>query len=271
MEKIKIAGDDGICFISSRYLHRYLTINEDFKESLSQNYLWFSDPLKFNDPYDCNMEVNFNCTYEEVLEYLNQVNVKRNLRQSDEFLQQRAKSLSTNVNEMESLSKSVDSETISGIGICCLSQKDNSLLMWSHYADKHQGACLVFDITKDKDLFGRQLFNLEYPYKYPSHRFPADYGKYKALRFLIATKSKEWEYEDEIRVVRDKKNISFRGKVNFKKESLQGIKFGYKCPLQEREDINELLIKTGDYEHVKFYATILKKGEFGVDFREVER
>ena len=271
MRKIRIVADDHICFTSSGFLHRYLAIDEKMEQSLRENYLWFADPLEFNDPYDCNMEVDCDCNYEEVLRYLRETNKSQGYNMSDKLLKIKAKKLVDDPAEMELLSKKSDMDTVSKLGVCCFSQRDDNLLMWSHYGDKHKGVCLTFDITEDKNLFGKQLFNLEYPSIYPKHRFPADAGKFLALRFLIATKSRDWEYEDEIRVVRDDTNPPFRGKVPFNKKSLVGIKFGYKCPLEERTRINTLLIRIGGYDHVKFYTANLKKKAFGIEIQEIER
>src|SRR6516165_6791682 len=32
----------------------------------------------------------------------------------------------------------------------CFSKSWNNILMWSHYADKHRGICLGFDVANDK-------------------------------------------------------------------------------------------------------------------------
>lgn len=266
---INVIGDDKICLKINRYLHRYYSVNADFMESLSENYLWFSDPMGFNDPYDCNMEVCCDGTFEEVLNYLYGVNQVHNHPMTSGQLLERAGFLAANPNEMERLSKIQDQKTVSNLGVCCLSERKDSLLMWSHYADKYQGICLTFDITKDRDLFGRQLFAVEYPAQYPIHRFPAEVGAFSMYRLLVATKSSDWVYESEIRLVRFADNPPYRGKVPFNKSALVSVTFGHKCSPQNKKEIIELLHKTGGYEHVKFYSTNLSKLVFGVEFLEI--
>lgn len=34
-------------------------------------------------------------------------------------------------------------------GVCCFSKKKNDILMWSHYSEKHTGACIGFDTNND--------------------------------------------------------------------------------------------------------------------------
>ena len=34
---------------------------------------------------------------------------------------------------------------MTALGVLCLSACDNSILMWSHYADEHKGFCIGFN------------------------------------------------------------------------------------------------------------------------------
>jgi hypothetical protein len=45
-------------------IYRYLTIDNNFYNSILQNYLWFSKPTDFNDPYDCNLSISH--TFNEI-------------------------------------------------------------------------------------------------------------------------------------------------------------------------------------------------------------
>ena len=250
-EKLNVVGDDGICTKINRYLHRYHTIDENLIKSIINNYLWFSDPSKFNDPYDCNLCLKSESSYDDILTYLNEENKK--YHKDDNFITKRALELYENPDERLQLLKVADQQAIDNLGVCCFSQKDNALLMWSHYGDKHRGICLTFDISQDTELFKNILYNVEYPTTYPIYNWPNDRGTFKSKRFLVATKSKEWEYEDEIRIIRCDSNIPFRGEVEFNKNAFVAIKFGYKCAKYDLIAINSLLSSIEGYEHVKFY------------------
>ena len=39
-------------------LYKYLKIDNNFYNSILDNFLWFSDPQKFNDPRDCNLKLS---------------------------------------------------------------------------------------------------------------------------------------------------------------------------------------------------------------------
>jgi hypothetical protein len=86
-------------------------------------------------------------------------------------------------------------------GLLCFSLQWENPLLWSHYAAKHQGICLGFDVI-DSDV---------QPVKYLKGRIKArlasDGGPTKIDQTLAATllyaKSAHWEYEKEYRMYVD--------------------------------------------------------------------
>ncbi len=83
-------------------------------------------------------------------------------------------------------------------GMLCFSKTWNNPLLWSHYADRHRGAALEFEIHED----------LVEEVKYTATRHQLDVkaimcsgGFTEAHAALIyATKSIHWAYEEEVRV-----------------------------------------------------------------------
>lgn len=104
-------------------------------------------------------------------------------------------------------------DSLKGIAIVsCFGSINDSILMWSHYANKHKGACIEFEID-DKDFrkvnyspkllnfsftdaleiyFSHEIANKEIDTNDPDKQF---------LLEPIFTKSIDWEYEGEIRCV----------------------------------------------------------------------
>lgn len=80
-------------------------------------------------------------------------------------------------------------------GALCFSGCWKHPLLWSHYADKHKGICLGFDISEQ----GRNSIT------YISDRIKFDqvtpHRNEKMLLRQLTTKYKAWRYEDEIRVL----------------------------------------------------------------------
>lgn len=82
-------------------------------------------------------------------------------------------------------------------GLICFSDNWKSPVMWAHYADKHKGVCLGFDINDDyltpiQYLEGRTLhcFDKEAPVN--SEQF---------IDQMLYHKAQEWSYEREIRAI----------------------------------------------------------------------
>lgn len=256
-------------------LYKYYRIDERFTKLLENDEVWFSDPLGFNDPYDCNLVVDSNNTYDEIFNHLKDIRVrqepelkKRGYDLSDEHIEKTADYWNKNPIKLKEYLKNNQLKEIQNKGMCCFSKYDNILLMWSHYADAHKGACLTFDIEKDKDFFWLPYI-VEYPDTYPQINFVKEKDIHKRYKHIIAMKSKDWEYEQEIRIVRDKREQKdYRGNIKFKKEALTEIKFGYKTSDKIIEDTKKLLDRYG-YNHIRLFKAKLRDGNFGLIFKEL--
>ena len=98
------------------------------------------------------------------------------------------------------------------IGILCLSENNNNLLMWSHYTAAHTGFVIGFDSSHiffdqriSEDDIIRKIKPVSYSEKRPS--FPGFSGKPKVSEIFdfasiaFFTKSDIWSYEQEWRMV----------------------------------------------------------------------
>ena len=84
-----------------------------------------------------------------------------------------------------------------GRGMLCFSFKWSNPVLWAHYADKHKGICLGFDLLDDAAHTVR--------YVKKRQRLPSDWNEDEktALQWairLLFTKFHGWEYEAECRV-----------------------------------------------------------------------
>ena len=78
--------------------------------------------------------------------------------------------------------------------ICCFSTDYRHTLLWSHYADSHQGCCLEVEVTSN--LAPHEV-------QYTRYMPVADSGG--AIE-ILSHKSEFWQYEDEIRFFKNDKN-----------------------------------------------------------------
>jgi DUF2971 family protein len=102
-------------------------------------------------------------------------------------------------------------------GALCLSSERNNPLLWSHYADKHKGLCLGFEIGPDEELVRldyvetRETASVEAFKQLASTRHmrgsqtPGARNKAKEpVMRMLSTKFKKWEYENEVRLFASK-------------------------------------------------------------------
>jgi len=102
--------------------------------------------------------------------------------------------------------------------VTCFSETYDNELMWAHYADKHRGICVEYDMSKmenDPNISYNKFFT--YPVIYSEsrpqipvvlnrigkHNYSISEGKYSLSdRYLyLLTKSKAWKYEQEWRMI----------------------------------------------------------------------
>lgn len=97
--------------------------------------------------------------------------------------------------------------------ISCFSKKYDSILMWSHYGDKHKGVCIEFD-RPDKDFLDvkyskkRCKFDLEdttrrvLGYMLSNEEVDVnDKGLIRCISEPFIVKSLDWRYEEEVRCI----------------------------------------------------------------------
>jgi len=120
------------------------------------------------------------------------------------------------------------------LGVLCFTKEWSNPILWSHYADKHRGVCLGFDVPD----------NLLEPVIYVSSR--KDFTEASTLngvgkkleRILLRLKFSGWEYEDEIRMIltldKTRKESQFHYSSFDKNLSLKEVILGPRCPLTVR-------------------------------------
>lgn len=84
-------------------------------------------------------------------------------------------------------------------GMLCFSRNWKNPVQWSHYAEKHRGLCLGFDVPQ----------NLLIPVQYNAKRFEPDIAAFDNPRSdvahvemirMLSTKYSHWRYENEMRL-----------------------------------------------------------------------
>jgi len=235
----------------SQHLFKYRTI-DSVKQLLENNSLWFSSPIDFNDPFDCPIVPNTNNTEDEIREFI-RVNVPKRMS-SDEISNLAAKVFSEPGRWKKTIEQTY-STVIKSAGICCFTKNDTNLLMWSHYSDSHKGVCIKFDILKDPEFFFCPL-PVVYSKEYPT--FNHLNNRDNRVKDVVLSKSIDWQYEDEIRVLK----MNLKGLLAFKKEALIEIIFGCNSSEENIQEVIELAEK--ENYRIKFKKANKKEREFGL-------
>ena len=109
--------------------------------------------------------------------------------------------------------RTMKNKLASNRGLLCFSRDWHNPVQWSHYAEKHTGLCLGFDIP-DEHLCAVTYSRKRLVVKAESFRNPHELSVDTVTRFLF-TKYSHWRYENEVRcfvTLKDKypeKNLYF--------------------------------------------------------------
>ncbi|ASJ22779.1 hypothetical protein BHAMNSH16_06275 [Brachyspira hampsonii] len=153
--------------------------------------------------------------------------------------------------------------------------------MWSHYADKHQGICIEYDITSIHNRENLILKKVNYEASLTTNNinyYTDTMGKLfnnvktsdnRNIDYIIDTftvKSKEWEYEDEYRILfYDEENKNPNGRsIDLQ---IKSICFGVQTSKEDKElvynIVNSINEKRLDYNNdiIKLYQAELDDNE----------
>ena len=181
-------------------LFKYFKGDDRDIETIKANKLWYRAPSKYNDVFDCDIAVDESALKKCAMQLVPDGTKIRDGSYAWKNLQ---KALHKAKQSLRSTIESLRSS----MGVTCFSESDESLLMWAHYANDHRGICVEYDLLE----INKQLKFTPVPIIYSKERVcfsvlnPETIEKDSIALFLrsITTKSKEWDYEHEWRIVRD--------------------------------------------------------------------
>ena len=245
------------------YLYKYRSYNNLSLEMLSRNRYYFASAKKFNDPLDCACEPKYELpSIDKIIEYqarvlqdthgldysnaLERSQVLRSLNKSklDEFF--------------ENIRISVKNILLNEYGILSLSEKNDHILMWSHYADCHKGFCIEFLRTFDNHLSIMRPVN--YFDEYPDFSYFDDLPGNIAKQ-MIFCKASVWSYEAEWRGIQ-KANTE----VVYSDDMITGIIFGINMPEKHKEKIKNVLRRN---KNIKYYQVKLVYRKFQLKISQI--
>ncbi|WP_288695235.1 DUF2971 domain-containing protein [uncultured Brachyspira sp.] len=226
--------------IENNSLYNYTRVNKNILRSILNNTLWCSNTKEFNDPVDPYIRNDKNESSNQFYNYL-----------------------------------------LERIKVACLTTHNDNTLMWSHYADKHKGICIEYDISQLQNnnnfILKKIDYNLSMLLFDLKNEILLDNNKsIKSIIDLFTVKSKEWEYEDEYRILfYDEENKNPNGTlINL---PIKSICFGIQTSREDKELIynivNSINEKRLDYNNdiIKLYQAELDDNElFKINIKPYE-
>jgi len=248
-------------------LFKYGKLNKHSEAVFSTPTVWFSPPAKLNDPFECRPWFTFEGTQEQIVQ-----SMARGLRQYHPdltansatahaisiFLEGRHR----DPNTWEGLRQDAVKTLGNKIGLYCLSENNDSILMWSHYAEEHQGYCLEFEATAHTAFFGAAQ-KVKYNTDFPVVDFFNTPNEEQA-ELIFLTKFVGWSYEKEWRIVDHEVGPGIR---EYPPELLRAVIFGLYMPEADRAKIRAWVKKRG--HAVKYFEAQRDDRQFKVVIKEI--
>jgi hypothetical protein len=213
----RIIQNDLFEVLTTRMFYHYSDFDTSIDKILLKQTLRFSDPLTFNDPFDCNENLLKTYNTREVLENVLKNWEKNISREERRRLQREVMKPSVQADILKTERKKFK--------IACLSKVHNEVLMWSHYAKKHSGICIGFEFPHQ---YGEKFILC--PVKYLTKISPIDGNTdiNRSILYWLTTKSKRWDYEHEIRAITKLNSHNEYLDISFDFKFVKEIIFGCK-------------------------------------------
>lgn len=292
-------------------LYKYMTFEAGIN-SLNAQTLRFSSPFRFNDPFDgvtpfiletSNMNLK-NEFINALKNFLKSDELHKFKIVSEETIQQLRYTCKHEVNKIpfkaDFLINSIRNNILKPMRILCMSSRNDSILMWSHYAKDHQG--LVLEFNRNLKFFkGFNKVNYDTkPLRLRGH-FLKDITlknttSQNEIKSLFLTKYKDWEYEREWRNIigldkfaeeieqlfdsiqlplyqkwKLKKSIQNNEEIvdfYFSKQALHGVYVGLNCNILDELKVCELIKEK--YGKVPVYKSFKKEDSFAIEFKRIQ-
>jgi hypothetical protein len=173
-----------------KYLYKYFSLSDFSIDSLENDYIYLSNPMDFNDPFDCN----------------------RNL------IAEKQKEL----RDWQYVDKLND---ISHMGIACFSENGMEPLLWSHYTNSYRGFCLKFNVQSLIKAQNGHFKLKRVIYSQAPEVISRDHPFSSYYLYLL--KLNNWNYEQEWRLLFQNPSNA-ENRFYFDKNCIEEISIGYK-------------------------------------------
>lgn len=276
---------------------RYL--GSHWLDTLRDRRLKLAMPSELNDPFDCTMayignpsravakaeaDKMIDTEFADICNNImprkeRRVELQNKKRQVRKLIQEKFEKI-TNAESME---KTALDRTVR---LLCMSSPDypdnmdvpfehSEILMWAHYANNHKGVRIELNFEK-LNFEKSKIDFVQYSERRPTHDWSDGLEFHqKMLLDALMTKSKAWDYENEVRffthpkyceseLLENGQSLSF---LPFPEDLIRRVDFGLNMTIEEQDECKKLL--ANDYPHVAIYKANYHPTEYRLRYEQI--
>jgi|GEM_PF-1437574 len=262
---------------------KYQKIDKYCIKNLSENQLYFRDPTKFNDLFDCQVLLDGRASKEDWIVRcldrgmpLDEANALLSgaltlgvCRKEDGILVFCPDDEDREILKRErywDLHWDLKIESIPGV--CCFSKNDKNILMWSHCANEHRSICLRFRFGDG--WISDNIREVKYVDEvYLLKAFDEDIES--KVREVLCKKFSVWEYEQEYRIFL---NANAFGKrvVKYEKTDLERVIFGLRISREDATSVYNIIRENylSNGIDVDFCKAESVRGKYEIKYKKID-
>lgn len=253
-------------------LYRYRRIDNKNMDALKKDEIYLTSPYLFNDPYDSTFSIDMELYKNSIIlpnieQKIKEEIVKTEFEKSGigienvENMHIVYENMNVDISKMDDFidnnSYTFYNEIIKQeikFKIACFSESPNCILMWSHYANQHQGFCIGYDTSKIENEIIKKIYPVFYHETFFQLIEDEDLNDKK---FNSLIKFKDWRYEKEWRLISDEKVLSLKPSKIY-----LGIKFN--------DEYVDLFKDIASEKNCKLYKMKMNYSEYALECDEIE-
>ena len=274
------------------FTYKSISTEERIKYAIEQietETLYLAHPLKFNDPFDCSLGISVKDSSSLLTPDLLSLTFGKRfgIKKGDERLNIMSDFLKDDLNKKPKEKAFFDKMLEENIKknrkvigesnrVYCFTEKSENIPMWYHYTDNFSGICLQYDTNTFPIDVLNHLFpvcytdELENMYNKLACFSEKDFKKQNIYGSVPLQKMKDWEYEEEWRVVYNIGELGYSYEDALKLGKEHGVKIPFTKPSciylgKEISEENENIFRELGRKH----SIPVKKMElsvFGIEF-----
>lgn len=270
-----LPGDEKIS-----YLYKFRAPSCHTLDIINNQQLRFSFPREFNDPFDCATRITFDGNRADWEKWMDELSLAGDERaKMENYLR------SINY-DGSAFDRKWGQDDVNSLMVLALSELNDHVLLWSHYAGNHEGICLGFQTRIEGKSLGILFDEPSLTFSVPgvtkgflpvrkvrySTTMPDPYNRLKdadgKLMDFTITKHRDWKYEAERRIVLPRSYVNGQF-LRYSKPSLKRIIFGSRSTDDYKQKVFDAVDTHFKGLEIEFYQARPINGEYSLSIDRI--